>query len=105
MEPIDPTDATDATEPSTMDRRRFVRVLAVGGAAVLAGGVSAASAAAPKAVAPKPRKPIPPNVQKELRAQESNLAEVLRVIRAYDLPPGSEPATLFRAMRARRGVR
>ena len=88
-----------------MDRRRFMGVLAIGGAAVLAGSVPRSLAAAPKAAAPKPPKPVPPAVEKEIRTQEKNLADVLHTIREYELPPGSEPATVFRAMRARRGVR
>ena len=122
MEPVDPVDPPEPTEPSepqestsdmeiahddtsSMGRRRFMHVLAVGGAAVLAGGVPGARAASPKAPPPKPAKAISPAMQKELRSQEKNLADVLKVVRDYDLPPGSEPATVFRAMRARRGIR
>jgi len=122
MGPVDPVDSKEARdpknilgstsepdaapqEPSPMDRRRFMGVLAIGGAAVLAGSVPRSLAAAPKAAAPKPPKPVPPAVEKELRTQEKNLGDVLHTIRDYELPPGSEPATVFRAMRARRGVR
>ena len=115
-EPSDSPDSTDSTsstsdmetasrETTSMDRRRFIHVLAVGGAAVLAGGVGTARAASTKAAAPKPSKPVSQAMQRELKTQEKNLADVLKVIRDYDLPPGSEPATVFRAMRARRGVR
>jgi secreted PhoX family phosphatase len=123
-EPVDPQDPAEPSEPqestsdmeiaqretSAMGRRRFMHVLAVGGAAVLAGGVPNARAASPKpeshkAAAPKGAKPVSPAMQKELRSQEKNLADVLKVVRDYDLPPGSEPATVFRAMRARRGMR
>jgi hypothetical protein len=123
-EPVDPKEPAEPSEPqestsdmeiahreaSAMDRRRFMHVLAVGGAAVLAGSISNAHAAPakaepPKAAAPKGAKPIPPSVQKGLRSQEKSLADVLKVVRDYDLPSGSEPATVFRAMRARRGIR
>ena len=123
-DPVDPPEPAEPSEPqestsdmeiahreaSSMGRRRFMHVLAVGGAAVLAGGVPSTSAASPKAeppkaAAPKGAKPVSPAMQKELRSQEKSLADVLKVIRDYDLPPGSEPATVFRAMRARRGMR
>lgn len=95
---------------SSMDRRRFVQVLAASGAALLAGSLPRARAAeksaaearaATRAAARQPR-PLPPNLERDLRNQEKSMADTLRVIRAYDLPPGSEPATVFRAMRARR---
>jgi hypothetical protein len=91
-----------------MNRRRFVHVLAASGAALLAGSLpraraaeKSATAAATRAAARQP-KPLPPNLERDLRNQEKSMADTLRVIRAYDLPPGSEPATVFRAMRARR---
>ena len=68
-------------------------------------GTSADAAAAPKAAAPKPRKPLPPAMQRELRNQERSLADMLKVVRDYELPPGSDPAVTFRAMRTRRGGR
>src|SRR5580765_6236220 len=86
-----------------MDRRRFIHVLAASGAAILAGGVPRAKAAAPKAAPPRAAKPFPASMEHELRNQEKGIADTLKVIRAYELSPGSEPATLFRAMRARRG--
>ena len=44
-------------------------------------------------------------MQKEIRNQERSVADMMKVIRAYELPPGSDPAFTFRAMRARRGGR
>jgi len=44
-------------------------------------------------------------MQRELQSQERSLADMLKVVRDYDLPPGSDPAVTFRAMRARRGGR
>jgi hypothetical protein len=41
-------------------------------------------------------------LEKEIRAQKKSLDETLRLIRGYELPPGSPPAVVFRAMRARR---
>lgn len=95
-----------SAERPPMNRRHFIHVLAAGGAAVIATNLSGANAAAaPKAVAPKPRKPLPPAMQRELRSQERSLADMLKVVRDYELPAGSDPAFTFRAMRARRGGR
>jgi hypothetical protein len=44
-------------------------------------------------------------MEREIRNQERQVAEMLKVVRAYDLPPGSDPAFTFRAIRARRGGR
>jgi hypothetical protein len=92
-------------KPAAMNRRRFVHVVAASVAAILAGGVPRARAAAAKAIAPRPAKPLPAPMERELRNQEKGIADTLKVIRAYELPPGREPATVFRAMRARRGGR
>ncbi len=95
-----------SAERPPMNRRRFIHVLAASGAAMIATALPGANAAAaPKAVAPKPRKPLPPTIQRELRIQERALADMLKVVRGYELPPGSDPAVTFRAMRARRGDR
>lgn len=93
------------TPPSAMERRRFMKLLAAGGAAVLAGATpgAGADAAPPRKVAAKSRKPVPPAVEKEIRSQKKSLDETLKVIREYELPPGSPPAFVFQAMRARKG--
>src|SRR5690349_16664691 len=99
--PPEPRDESPAGSP--IDRRRFIHVLAAGSAAIIAGSVPRAAVAAAKATPRPPRaaaKPLPPSMEKELRNQEKGVADALKVIRAYDLPPGSEPATVFRAMRA-----
>lgn len=93
---------------ASMDRRRFIRVLAASGAALVASGITGAAGAAPaspKAAAPKPRKPVPPSIAREIRNQEKSLSDMLKVIRAYELPDGSEPATVFAPLRARRRAR
>jgi len=105
--PPEPRD--ESPDESAIDRRRFIHVLAAGSAAIIAGSLPRAAVAAAKAPPPKSMraaaKPLPPSMEKELRNQEKGVADALKVIRAYDLPPGSEPATVFRAMRARRGGR
>lgn len=89
-----------------MNRRHFIHVLAASGAALVATGVPGAKASpGPKATAPKPQKPLAAALQKELRNQEKSVSDMLKIIRAYELPPGSDPAFAFRAMRARRGGR
>ncbi len=96
-----------SAERPPMNRRHFIHVLAASGAAMIATNLPGASAAAaaPKAAAPKPRKPVAPAMQRELRNQERSLADMLKVVRDYELPAGSDPAFTFRAMRARRGGR
>ncbi len=95
-----------SAERPPMNRRHFIHVLAASGAALVATGLPGAKAApAPKAAAPKPSKPLAAAMQKEIRNQERSVADMMKVIRAYELPPGSDPAFTFRAMRARRGGR
>ncbi|HEY7728420.1 MAG TPA: twin-arginine translocation signal domain-containing protein [Candidatus Eisenbacteria bacterium] len=88
-----------------MERRKFVKLLAAGGAAVLAGAAPRARAKTPppqrRAAAQAHRLPSAA-LEKEIRAQKKSLDETLRLIRGYELPPGSPPAVVFRAMRARR---
>jgi len=93
-------------KPATMERRRFVKLLATSGAALLAAPLAKA--------APAPgRRPAAPHgashrqpaaaLRKEIESQKRSLADALKVIRGYDLPPGSSPAFVFRALRARKG--
>ncbi len=94
--------STDPTRRS-IDRRRFLHLVTAGSAAILAGGVTPA----PLPAAPAPRrgkaKSSPPAaLQHELENQRKSIADMLKVIRAYDLEPGSEPAVVFRPLRARR---
>jgi len=90
------------SKPSIMERRRFMKLLAASGAAVLAGAAPRARAkpAPPSRAHPKAL-PAVPAVEKEIRSQKKSLAETLKVIREYELPPGSPPAVVFQAMRAR----
>ena len=94
-----------SAERPPMNRRHFIHVLAAGGAALIATRLPAANAAArpeKKSAAPKPSKLLTATVERELRNQEKALADMLKVVRGYELPPGSDPAFTFRAMRARR---
>jgi hypothetical protein len=89
-------------------RRRFIQLLAASGAAVAAGAAPRVRAATPpKAVkhgAPA-RASLPPHARLELRKQEKNVADMLQIIRSYELPPGSDPAITFQAMRSARKYR
>ena len=89
-----------------MDRRRFVKLVAMGGAAAIAAPLSAAGAAAPPSAAKSRvalrREPAPPAIQKELANQEHSLAVTLKTIRNYELPPGSPMAFVFTPLRSRR---
>lgn len=89
---------------SPMERRRFMKLLAASGAALLAGAAPRAGArpAPPARAARGARAPAPPAVEKEIRSQKKALDETLRAIRSYELPPGSPPAVVFQAMRARK---
>lgn len=97
-----------SAERPPMDRRHFIHVLAASGAALIATnlpGGRAAAAPAPKAAARKPPKPLSATMEREIRNQEKSVADMLKVVRGYELPPGSEPAVTFGVMRARRRAR
>jgi hypothetical protein len=92
-----------------MNRRRFIGVIAAGGAAALSTMASPSAVDAAKAAsAPAPRGPgakggpRPAAVQRELKQQEKSVAGMVKVIRDFDLPPGSDLAVTFRPLRARR---
>jgi len=80
-----------------MRRRRFVTLVAMGSAALLTSPLSNALAALEKRRNGKPeRRPLPsPAIRKEIGNQEKSLADQLKVIRGYELPPGSPMAFAF----------
>ncbi|MEK7331010.1 MAG: hypothetical protein AAB113_09425 [Candidatus Eisenbacteria bacterium] len=84
-----------------ISRRRFMTLLAAGSAAALtapARGLVAATAppAKTKLTAPSPR------MLAEIEKQKKVVADTLKVIRSYPLPPGSDMAFEFRPLRAKR---
>jgi hypothetical protein len=93
------------TKPSAMERRRFIQLVAASGAAVLTAPLARpARAAARRGVAAEAHgRPSTVAIRKEIASQKKSLADALKVIRDYELPPGSPPAFVFRAMRARKG--
>jgi hypothetical protein len=94
----------------TATRRKFLRLLAAGSAAtVIAPATTLARTrrrTAPKpALTPHPAAPPrvePTPLAEEIQKQKGYVAEALKTVRGYSLPPGVEPAFVFRPMPARR---
>lgn len=82
---------------SRMKRRRFVTLVAMSGAALLTSPLSRAMAAVERAKSPAEgrRRAASPAIRKEIANQEKSLRDQLKVIRGYDLPPGSPMAFAF----------
>jgi hypothetical protein len=85
-----------------------MKLMAASAAAVLAPSLEramAAPAAAARTAVPSASRALSPALRREIAAQKKSLADTLRVIRDYELSPGSRPAFVFRAERrdARRG--
>jgi len=96
-----------APRPRAITRRRFVGLIAAGAGATLAapvlaaaparrGAARAAPDAAPDAAAPSPK------VAKGLAEQRESLDKTLKIIRGFELPPGSEQGFAFRPLSPRR---
>lgn len=89
-----------------MNRRRFVTLVALSGAAALTAPLSRAAAPGPRAAgmrASAGRRPLTPAMRREIASQEKSLAGQLETIRGFQLPPGSPMAFVFTPLRARRG--
>ena len=85
-----------------MRRRRFLSLMAASAAAVMTQPVHRSIAAAAKRPAPAPEAPaLSAATRKEIASQKKSVADMLKVIRAYKLPPGSAPAFVFRAAKRR----
>jgi hypothetical protein len=91
-------------------RRQVLKLLAAGSAASLAGPVAALAQTVAKRRA-RPMKPAPvaaaagtPSgaIHAEVEKQKRDLAGLLKTLRDYPLPPGSEQAFAFRPLRAAR---
>ncbi len=93
--------------PRTMKRRRFVTLVAMGGAALVAAPLSGVAETATRPAAPEASRRRAPSqaVRREIATQEKSLSGQLKVIRDYELPPGSPMAFVFKPLRARRGTR
>jgi len=87
----------------SMDRRRFVKLVAAGAALAAASPLKAAEAAETRArteAKPSSKRPMTAAMKKEIESQKKSVADMLKVVRDYELPAGSPPATVFRAMKA-----
>jgi hypothetical protein len=94
-------------------RRRFLRLLAAGSVAAVAAPAAAVAQAAPPKKAPKgtpgakspaggAAKPvIPAALAEEIKKQKALVEQTLKAVRAFPLPPGSEPAFTFVPLEAR----
>lgn len=86
-----------------MDRRRFVQLLVAGAAVAAATPVSAVARAQTTTASgtAKTARHAPPSAaqRKEIDSQKKSLADALRVIRDFNLPAGSPPAFVFRALK------
>lgn len=93
---------------SKVSRRRFLRLTAAGAAvAIVAPAATLARAAAParSAARPKPAAPAPGRhvaSAKEIEKLKGYLESSLKAVRAFELPPGSDLAFSFRALKPRR---
>ena len=90
---------TNIRSSRATSRRRFLKVAALGAtaavaAAALPGGVDAAKTAASALVKPKPSG-RPPAIEAEVAKQKQSTADLLKTIREFELPPGSEMAFAF----------
>lgn len=89
---------------SALTRRRFMALLAAGTAAAAA-SAPARALAAPRKKAPAPAPHRSPAIEKGIAEQKAYLAQQLKVIRDYPLPPGSDPAFVFGPLVPRRRPR
>jgi hypothetical protein len=88
-------------------RRSFLKLMATGSAAVLTGAATATTTAAAPAKRPARTTRTAPVAEapavasaSEIRKQKEQTAAILKAIRAFKLPPGTEPAFVFTPMRA-----
>ena len=82
-------------------RRSFLKLVAAGSAAIMTGAVAQLARAA-STPARRGRASVPPAMKAEIANQKAYLARTLKTIRDHDLPPGSDPAFVFRPLRPRR---
>jgi hypothetical protein len=86
-------------------RRAFLKLVAAGSAALVTGAAAPLARAATKATQGGRKTTTAaasPAMKREIASQKSYVARALHVIREHVLPPGSNPAFTFRAVRPRR---
>jgi hypothetical protein len=85
-------------------RRRFLKLVAAGSAAVIASNVVPAGAATTSKPATAKggshTSTRTPAVEAEIKKQKGFLTAALKAIRDYDLPPGTEQAFVFAPIKA-----
>lgn len=92
-------------DPGRIGRRRFVRLAAVAAAAAAMNPLTPTSTPAaepPRRARRSSGRPPEPAVRAEIALQKKQLDSMLQVIRSYELPAGSPPATIFRPLSPRR---
>ena len=97
---------TRSTQNTARSRRRFLKVAVMGSAAVVASSVLTGTANVAAAVAkraPRPRPAAPARsagVEAEVAKQKRSTSDLLKTIRNFELPAGSEMAFAFVPMKA-----
>jgi hypothetical protein len=77
-------------------------VLAAGAAGVAAAPIGSVAAPASRKKAPGAGTARTPAIEKGIAEQQGSLAQQLKVLRDYPLPPGSNPAFVFAPLARRR---
>jgi hypothetical protein len=91
------------TRTAAKSRRRFLKTVALGsvaavvGAALPRGGDAAPSKARPRHSPAAPSRP--PALEAEIAKQKKATADLLKTIRDFELPAGSEMAFVFSALK------
>ncbi len=94
---------TGGRRSRALSRRRFMALVAASAAAAVTAPARALTP--PTKKAPPPAQPRPPEIEKGIAEQKSLLAQQLKTLRDYPLPPGSDPAFAFAPLKPRRGAR
>jgi hypothetical protein len=94
---------TRTRRAAPVTRRRFLGTALLGTAAALAAAVPGVAATRRRTKpAPKPAAAArAPKLEAEIAKQKGYLTKTLDTIRAYELPPGSEQAFVFSAVKAK----
>lgn len=96
---------TRSSRAAAKSRRRFLKVVAMGSAAALVSATlprTGDAAGRPAKTATKPRHSPgsrPPAIEAEVAKQKHSTADLLKTIRDYSLPAGSEMAFVFAPLR------
>lgn len=90
----------DPRNTPALSRRRFVALLAAGSAALAAAPAQAVATAAKtvRRAARTRSTGADDAAQREIARQKALTSATVRVIRAHAMPPGTEPASIFRPL-------